>query len=290
MPFSQVSRREFTKKLILASSTIGLSALAARCSKNEQDQVDFPIGIQLYTVRELTKTDFTGTITKIAKMGYDAVEFAGYGNLTAPQVKALLDDLGLQCAGTHEGFGNLDNNLQERIDFNLAIGNEYIVCPSMPEEWRQNGADGIKAFAEKMNTFGQKIKAAGMQLCYHNHAFEFEKVNDKYIIDHLFEATDHDLVKSELDVYWVVRGGEDPVSFLQNHAGRCPLLHMKDMANDKDKSFAPVGTGTLDMKAIIDMAKKTGAKWFIVEQDRTKLPVLEAIEISLHNLRELLKT
>ena len=250
-----------------------------------------PVGLQLYTLRDLMSKDFAGTVTKVAEIGYDAVEFAGYGGMSSSEVKKLLDDLGIVCAGTHEGYAGLSGgNLDSTIEFNASIGNGFIVCPSMPGEFRKKGADGFKAFGEKMNGIGKKVNAAGMRLCYHNHSFEFGEAGDGHLIDYLLEATDPDLVGLEVDVYWVKHGGVDPAAFIRSHADRCDMLHMKDMADDENKSFAPVGTGTLDMTGIIQAGRAVGADWYVVEQDRTKLPPLEAVEISLKNMRSLLDT
>ena len=285
-----ITRRDFTRKMAAVSSALGMGSFMSfkHDRANAAGKEKTPVALQLYTVRELTAKDFTGTLKTVAKIGYDAVEFAGYGGLSAGDLRKLIDDLGLKCAGTHEGFENLEKNLDETIAFSAKIGNSFIVCPSMPAEWRDKGADGFRGFGERMNEVGSKVKKAGMQLCYHNHNFEFKKEGGKYLIDYLFETADPELVKAEIDVYWVKYGGEDPASFIRRHSNRCPMIHMKDMADDRDKSFAPVGTGILDMKSIVQAARQANAVWFIVEQDRTKQPVLEAIEISLKNMRTLL--
>ena len=116
-----------------------------------------------------------------------------------------------------------------------------------------------------------------MQLCYHNHDFEFKKANGKYLLDYLFESADPELVKAEVDVYWVRHGGEDPVHHLRKYRGRCSSLHMKDMTRDNRKTYAPVGTGQLNFPEIIRTAKEIGAVWFVVEQDEADQPVLDAI-------------
>ncbi|MHB9031193.1 MAG: sugar phosphate isomerase/epimerase family protein [Candidatus Latescibacterota bacterium] len=284
-----MTRREFTRSL--SGSALGLGALAT--SGGEAEAAFWnrtkPVALQLYTVRELAGKDFTGTLEKVAKIGYDGVEFAGYGGLSAKEMKQRLDDLGLKCAGTHEGFESLEKNLAEVIDYNREIGNKFLVCPSMPGEWRDKGADGFRAFGQRMNAIGEQANKAGMRLCYHNHSFEFKKENDKYLIEYLFEAVDPKLVGAEVDVYWVQHGGEDPASFIRRHAGRCPLIHMKDMAKDASHGFAPVGTGILDNKAIIRASRDAKAEWFTVEQDSSKQPILGEIETSLKNMRELLK-
>lgn len=288
-----ISRREFTRQIAVAGSTvIGLNAISqidpSAADKKEKGNLSL-VGLQLYTVRDLTKKDFAGTLKKVAEIGYDAVEFAGFGDLKAPEVKQLITELKLKAAGSHEAIDRLQKEVDQVIEFNKAIDNHYMVCPHMPDTYQKKGAAGYKEFAGLLETAGEKIKAAGLQLCYHNHNFEFKKEGDKYLLDFLFEACKADIVKAEVDAYWIKFAGLDPVEFLQKHAGRCKLIHMKDMTTDGKKNFAPVGTGLMDFKGIIQTARQTGVDWFIVEQDQTSQPVLEAIAISLKNMRQLWK-
>jgi len=287
-----ISRRDFSRQLAVASSAVlGLGSISkfhfSAAEKENQGNLSF-VGLQLYTVRDLTKKDFAGTLKKVAEIGYDAVEFASFEGMKAPEVKQLLSELKLRTAGSHEAIERLQKNLDEVIEFNQAIDNHYVVCPYMPDTWQKKGSAGYKEFAGLLETAGEKIKAAGLQLCYHNHNFEFKKEGEKYLLDFLFEACQADIVQAEVDAFWVKHAGIDPVEFLQKHAGRCKLIHMKDMTTDGKKNFAPVGTGLMDFKGIVQTARKTGVDWFIVEQDQTSQPVLEAISISLKNMRQLL--
>ena len=286
-----ITRRNFNHRLMAAGSVLGVGGFVPVKSSTGMSRREkhTPVALQLYTVRALAGKDFVGTLKTVVAIGYDAVEFAGYGGLSAKDLKSIIDDLGLQCAGTHEGFEVLEKNLEKTIEFNAQIGNRNIVCPSMPGEWRRGGADSFRRFGERLNEIGEKVKKSGLQLCYHNHDFEFKKEGGEYLIDYMYGSTDSNLVKAEVDIYWVQRGGEDPIAFIQRYGDRCSIMHMKDMADDENKSFAPVGAGIMDMKGIIQAARKAGSEWYIVEQDSTKRPVLEAIEISLKNMRELLK-
>jgi sugar phosphate isomerase/epimerase len=207
-----MTRREFSKTILAAAAAASLpSAFNTSCGPAEKLTQKY-VALQLYTLRDLAQVDFGGTLQKVAEIDYDAVEFAGFGGLTAKQVHKLVNNLGLDPIGSHEAFDLLQQDLTARIDFNLEVGTRYLVCPMMPEEWRQKGIDGIKEFADKMNQMGEQIKKSGLVFCYHNHAFEFEKIEGKYMYDHLFEAMDADLVKAEIDVYWDTYGGEDPVA------------------------------------------------------------------------------
>ena len=282
-----MKRRDFSKTLAAAGMSVGFGGLMTQgCSPQKQT----PVALQLYTVRSVASEDWVGAVTKVAEIGYDAVEFAGFGGMEAAEVKKLMDDLGLSVAGSHEGYGDMANDTQARIDFNLAIGNTNLVVPSMPSEWRESGEDGIKRFAESMNKIGEQVKAAGAQLSYHNHSFEFEtKYGDKTMWDVLFGNTEAENLKAELDVAWAKKGGFGPADVIRQYANRVKMLHMKDAVIEEDYKLTPIGLGTIDMKSIITAAREVGVEWFIVEQDQSERPILEAVEISLTNMRELLK-
>lgn len=241
------------------------------------------ISLQLYTVREETAKDFIGTLEKVAGVGYTGVEFAGYGDITAKEMKANLDRLGLKAVGSHVPVDRLKNNLAEEIEYNLEIGNRYIVCP-----WaKYEGADSFKAMAGFLNKVGAECKKSGLQLCYHNHAFEFEKFDGTYGLDIIYGNTDPELVKAELDTYWVKYAGIEPTEYITKYSGRCALIHLKDMEGDAERAFAEVGEGIIDIASIIKTGIKAGAKHFIVEQDRCKRPSLESIGISYTNLSKM---
>ncbi|MDX9979308.1 MAG: sugar phosphate isomerase/epimerase [Lentisphaeria bacterium] len=278
-----LSRREFLRVGALGA---GLAALPLRA---EGLGAPPPIGLQLYTLRDLMKEDFDGTLKRVAEIGYPAVEFAGFGRYGGkPQeLRALLDGLGLVCCGSHEGLGGIERQPAARAEFVQALGGRHLVVPSLPKEFRDGGKDGYRQFGERMNALGEAVAKAGGVLSYHNHAFEFAKDGDKTLFDWMLEAMDPELVKLEVDVFWVKNGGIEPGEFIRRHRERIALLHMKDLAAD-DGSFAPVGTGTLDMADIAKAGGEAGCDWYIVEQDACRQPPLEAVALSLGNLKALL--
>lgn len=244
-----------------------------------------PIALQLYTVRDDAAKDFAGTLKKVAEIGYAGVELAGYHGMAVSDLKTQLDDLHLFVAGSHIGIDQIESNLKQVVEENLALGNRYVVVPYLSEERRQ-GADGYKKTAETLNTLGQSLQTYGLSLAYHNHNFEFAPLeNGQRGEDILLENTDPMLVRAEVDSYWVLKAGVDPVAFIKHHSGRVPLLHLKD--RDKgDGSFAPLGTGDLPLDALIAAAYEIGTEYLIVEQDSCKQPPLEAIKISYDCLKE----
>jgi sugar phosphate isomerase/epimerase len=247
-----------------------------------------PISVQLYTVRDLTASDFAGTLKQIAKIGYTEVELAGYGNLkTAAEAKKALDDAGLTVSGAHAPIDVLETDVERVMDENELLGSKLIICPWMPEDRRKDAA-GWKAVARSLNQIGRALHERGIDLAYHNHSFEFQKFEGKTGLDILFENSEPHLVKAEIDVYWVQHGGEDPVARINQLGDRCVALHLKDMAGGDDRKFAEVGTGILDFKAILAAAQKSGVRYGAVEQDDTYgKPPLEAIKVSYENLKKL---
>jgi sugar phosphate isomerase/epimerase len=247
-----------------------------------------PVTLQLYTLRDDLAQDFAGTIAKVAEIGYAGVELAGFGGLSAADVKALLDQHKLVAAGSHVGIDAMEKDIDSVIEQHKTIGTEFVSVPWLAEE-RRKDIEGYKAFGRALTALGAKLKEAGLTLCYHNHAFEFEKFGgDTYGYDALFGEADPDLVKIEMDTYWVKKGGEDPAAYIRKYAGRVPLLHIKDMAADADGKFAEVGEGVMDFPAIFEAAGVGGAKFYIVEQDQCyNHPPLESVAISFRNLQKM---
>ena len=236
-------------------------------------------GLQLYSLRDETAKDFRATVEKVGSMGYDYVEFAGYGGLSAQEMKTLLDNNNLKTLGAHISADRLINNLDEEIAFHKHLGNKYLICPGYGME----SADDVYKAAKIFNEISKKCVAQDMILGYHNHASEFKKdENGKYFLDILMENTD---IVFEIDVYWVAYAGVDVLDYINKHADRIELLHLKEMA--ADKSNVEVGTGILDFKTIIATAKANGCKGFIVEQEHYTVDPIDSVKICIDNLKKM---
>jgi sugar phosphate isomerase/epimerase len=237
------------------------------------------IGLQLWSVYEEMERDFFGTLGKVAKMGYDGVEFAGYFGHSASAIKDKLVELGLRVAASHIPIESLRDDLNQVIAFEKELGNHDIVCPyaayETVEEWRE--------FAYELGQINQKIEAAGLTFIYHNHDKEFMKLDDRYVLDLILQHVS----KAEIDVYWAAYVGVEPVAYLQQYQARTPLVHIKDMARSRLES-TEVGNGILDIGGIVNQAKCNGAEWLIVEQEAFIKPPLESVEVCLKNLKEVL--
>ena len=246
-----------------------------------------PLALQMYTVRDQMAADFTGTFKEVAKIGYAGVEIGtGAGNMSGADLKKFLEDCGLKLCGVHVPIDALDKDLINVIKYNLALGNKYLVCPWLPEE-RRNSAAMWQRTARVMASIGAALKGDGLLLCYHNHSFEFQKFDGKYGLDIFYDYCEPELVQAEIDTYWIQHGGEKPAEYIRKYGNRCPLVHLKDMLADEQKTFAEVGSGILDWPAIFKASEAAGAKWYIVEQDRCQRPPLESVKISFENLKKM---
>lgn len=238
-----------------------------------------PVAVQLYTVRDLCAKDFIGTLREVAKIGYRHVELAGMHGLSAKETRKALDDLGLKATSAHMAPEPADKVLDDC----RALGINMVACGYDPKKLKT--IEGVREAGKYLNGAGEKLRKGGVTLCYHNHNWEFEQVDGKFVLDWFCELSDPKNLAFQLDVYWIKRGGPDPVAHMQKVGARCPLLHLKDMATDG--SFAEVGSGSLDFPAIIKLGEKLGVKAFIVEQDICKRPPLESIRMSLEYLKKI---
>jgi sugar phosphate isomerase/epimerase len=249
------------------------------------------IGLQLYTVRDKIKLDLKSTLEKVAKIGYNSAEAAGYNVADgtfygmAPKAFAeLLNGLGMPLTSSHTSF-ELDT-AEKVIADTASTGAKYIIYPFLADKFRTN-LDGWKATAEKFNKMGEIAKKNGIQFGYHNHAFEFEKMEDQIPYDLLLSQTDPSLVTFEMDLYWVTKGGYNPVDYFKKYPGRFQLWHVKDMTKTDEMFFAPVGSGRIDFSGIFAEKKTAGMKYYFVEQDSFKdLDAFESIEMSYKYLSQ----
>ncbi|MBM7838648.1 sugar phosphate isomerase/epimerase [Alkalihalobacillus xiaoxiensis] len=243
------------------------------------------LGLALYTLRNELEEDFKGTLEKVKAIGYSAVEFAGFGNNSATEIKAMLNDIGLEAWSSHVPLDQLRTNLDAVISFHKEVGIQFVVCPFVAEEERRNKTDYFN-LAEELETIGHSLREAGLTLCYHNHDFEFDQFDDELGLDILLRNTRTCNMKLECDTFWVEFANHDAKAYVLKHENRVPIIHLKDMKK-AEKTFAEVGEGRLDIAGIIKAAKEAGTTYFIVEQDVCERPPLESVEISYKNLQNI---
>lgn len=221
------------------------------------------IGAQLYTVRDLMAEDFEGTIERVAEIGYDEVEFAGYFDHTPEEVRAVIDRVGITAPAVHVGIDMLRSDLASVLDAAVTVGHEFVVCPYLAENERT--LDHYRRHADFFNEVGETCRAAGVQLAYHNHEFEFIETDGVIPYEFLLDETDPELVAMELDLYWVEKAGHDALAWFASYPGRFPLCHVKDMAENEDMTV--VGSGTIDFAATFAANEEAGLRHWFVEHD-----------------------
>ncbi|MGI4886978.1 MAG: sugar phosphate isomerase/epimerase family protein [Janthinobacterium lividum] len=275
-------RRDFLKQagLLSALSLVNPGALFAAPSA-------LKVGLQLYTLRDYIGKDAKGVLAKVAKAGYQEVETYGYSpenhywGLAPKEFKAVLAANGLTTSSGHYEFSAyLRDGNQEAFKAYLeaanACGQQYIVVPHLDAALRKT-TDDFKAIAEKLNKGGELCKAAGLRLGYHNHDFEFQPVNGVALYDVLLKETDARLVDFEMDIYWVVRAGRDPIKLIEANPKRFPMWHVKDMEKAQPEHNTEIGAGTIDFKKIIKYAKTAGLQHLFMEQEYFAIDAYQSI-------------
>ena len=283
MDFS--SRRDFLKA---TGATIAAACAAGRLSAAP---LNMPIGLQLYTVRELLPKDFDGTLAKVRAAGYTEVEAAGYYGHSAKEFRHAMDQAGLHCVSTHHGMSDLRPRLDELIAYDHDLGVDYIVCPSPtrrdPTLKGPLTLDDWRWAAGELNRMGEKVKAAGMIFGYHNHWIEFGNENGVVFYDELLRLTDPKLVVFEMDCGWVAAAGRSPLDYLPKSPERFPLLHIKDVEKGPNGQFhsSVLGRGKVDYAPILRAA--TGLKHYFVEQEEFDIDPIEAIRLDAEYMKKL---
>jgi sugar phosphate isomerase/epimerase len=292
-----LSRRNF---LASTASVAALSVMGSGCMKEsggtkEQETKAqetkgmatkrIPIGVQVYSVRSVAEKDLAGTLAKIAKMGYEGVEFAGYYGHSAKDIRKILDDNGLVCCGTHTQMEDLsDQKLAATIEFNKTIGNKYVIVPWLkPDD--ANARETWLGYAKRFNELAEKVKPQGMLVGYHNHAHDFAPVGDTTGWDLLASNTSKDVIM-QLDLGNGMSGGANPIVYLKRYPGRTVTIHLKEYSTTNPKAM--IGEGDVKWPEVFRLCHTTGGtKWYIIEEEKDAVPPLEGVDISLKNLRKM---
>ncbi len=280
------SRRSFLK-------ATGAVAACAAASRLEARRLGLPIGLQLYSVRNLLPKDFDGTLAQVRSAGYTVVEAAGYFDRSAADFRHAMDSAGLRCVSTHHPLNVLETQLDQWLDYGHTIGLEYMVCSSSGGMHRDPAAKGPTTLddwrwiAGEFNRIGEKIKSAGITFGVHNHVPEFAVIDGVLVYDELLRLTDPKFVVFEMDCGWVYASGHNPVDYLSKTPERFPLMHVKDMipgANGQMHSIE-MGRGKIDYRPILRAA--TGLKQYFIEQEEFDIDPMQALRIDAEYMRNL---
>lgn len=284
-----MQRKDFIKL-----SSLGFLGLYACGTSNFKSNTK-TLAIQLYTVRDAISQDLEKTLERLAALDFTRLEIYGYNRTffgkTRNEFQSILKNTGMKVISSHHTTGLLHKeqgtlleNWEKSVEDLEFIGAEYMVCSYLfPEE---RTLENYKKLPELFNTSGEITKTAGIQFAYHNHDFEFEKFNEKQnVYDFILNNSSSDLVKMELDLYWMSKAGIDPLSYFEKYPKRFPLWHVKDMkAGSKD--FAEIGNGTIDFERIFKAREKAGLQYWFLEQDSSDKDMFESIKISKEHISE----
>ncbi|MFZ0684212.1 MAG: sugar phosphate isomerase/epimerase [Terriglobales bacterium] len=299
----RISRREFLKT---ASASAACAAVWGGAPRLMANPLGLPIGLQLYSVRELLPQDYEGTLRKLGELGYREVEAAGFFGHTPSQVKEAMARAGLNCVSAHYPMKDLLPKEEEVIQFGKELGLKYIVCAAPwfkdPAKVKDPGShasrdamtlDDWRWNAEQLNRIGARVSGAGMRFAYHNHTPEFRAENGVVFYDEMMHATDPAKVSFEMDCGWVVAGVANPVEYLTRYAGRFSMLHVKEFkmngwkAGAEPPASTEMGRGSIDYGPIFEAAKKSHIEHAFVEQEEFDMPPMEALKIDAEYMRAL---
>jgi sugar phosphate isomerase/epimerase len=283
---SNLSRRTFLKTT--AASLAAACAAGSGCNGPLNlglSKRTIPLGLQLYSVRAECAKDLPATIAAVAEMGYDGVEFAGYYDYTATDLRKLLDDNGLKCCGTHTALDTLlGDNLPGTIEFNKTIGNKYLIVPWLDPN-KYSSVQGWRDAADMFNELAEKVEPHKMQVGYHNHSHEFKAVDGKIPWDIFFGNTRKDVIM-QFDTGNAMAGGGDAIPYLKRYPGRAVTVHLKEYSATNKNAI--VGEGDIPWEELLTLCETTGGtKWYIIEEEKDVYPPLKAAELCLKNFRKL---
>lgn len=267
-----MKRREFIKTTGIITSGMVLSNYLSACgSATASNDISKNFGLQLYTLRDVMPNDPKGTLKKVASFGYKQIEgyehngMSMFWGMKNTEFKKLMDDLGMKMISSH---CNINQEFERKAAEAAEIGMQYLLCAYLGP---QKTIDDFKKFAETFNQRGEICRKNGIKFGYHNHDYGFVQLEGQYPQDVLMQNTDKNLVDFEMDIYWVVTAGQDPIAWMNKYPDRFKLCHVKDRKkgaplSDRDASVI-LGTGGVDFKKILKEAEAKGMQYYIVEQE-----------------------
>jgi sugar phosphate isomerase/epimerase len=277
----EINRRDFIKTSAGLAVVAGLGCGTAGAKK-------IPVGLQLYSVRKECEKDFVGTVAAVARMGYQGVEFAGYYNYDARDLRKLLDDNGLKCCGTHTQLDTLlGDQFEKTVEYNKILGNQYLIVPWLAEEKRKTVQDWI-ALAGMFNELADKAQSHGMRVGYHNHTFEYQPLEGQLPWD-VFALNTNWNVILQFDSGNAGEGGAETLPFLKKYPGRTVTIHLKEFSKTNKKAI--LGEGDVPWPEVFKVCETIGGtEWYIIEEEKDVYPPLQCVEMCLQNFRKINKT
>jgi sugar phosphate isomerase/epimerase len=243
-----------------------------------------PVGLQLYSIRHECQKDLPGVLKRVALMGYNGVEFAGYYEYKAADLRKMMDDVGLVCCGTHTGMSTVaDDKLTQTIDFNLTLGNRFLIVPGLPPEMTKSRAAWLET-AKRFSDLSAKVKERGYWIGYHNHIHEFQPLDGELPWDTFFGHTPREVIM-QLDTGNALRGDAESAPLLARYPGRALSVHLKDYSR-ATKLDTILGEGDVPWNTVLPLCEKLGGtKWYVIEHENPNVDAMDAAEKCLRGLQ-----
>lgn len=284
---SHLSRRGFLATTASAAAlvVVGTGCMKEGETKSKATPGKIPIGLQLYSVRSEAEKDLPGVLAKVAKMGYQGVEFAGYYGHDAKDIRKMLDANKLLCCGTHTQMADLaDDKLAATLELNKTLGNKYVIVPWL-QPTDKNPKEAWLGYAKQLNVLAGKLKPQGMWTGYHAHQHDFAALGDTTPWDIIASNTSKDVIM-QLDLGNCMDGGGDPVKYLKLYPGRAITIHLKEFSATNPKAM--IGEGDVKWAEVFKLVRAAGkTQWYIIEEEKDAVPPLQGAEISLNNLKKM---
>ena len=262
-----MDRRSF---LAMLSGSLIATAMGTRAYGMPPARKLDRIGVQLYTIRDALTNDLDGSLARVASIGYQEVELAGYRSHSVAEFRAALDRHGLAAPSTHIAMERVRDDLPRVLDEAHQLGHKFVICPNIPDE--KAGLDGYRKAADVLNHAGEIAGQSGIRIGYHNHESELAPIDGVRPYDVILDRTDPKLVAMEMDIFWLVKGGGDPLTYFRKYPGRFRMVHVKDMDGSAAKTMVDVGKGVIDWKGIFAQSREAGIEHYFVEHDNARDP------------------
>lgn len=284
---STIKRREFVQTAAFAG--VGLLSLPSFLAAGKGKK---GLGLQLYTLRDTINQDPKGVLKKVSEFGYTLLETYGYNDgkifgMEFSEFSKYVNGLGMKVTSGHYGLDIIRGSWEKAVADAKAIGQKFMVCPYLNDNERTS-IDDYKKLCQEFNKAGEVCNKYGIRFNYHNHAFEFQQMNGQIPYDVMLAELDPKFVGMEMDIFWVVNAGYNPITYFEKHPGRFELWHVKDMDKADKNRNADVGTGSIDFKSIFANAKKSGMKHYFVEQESYPGEPIKSVEACARYMKTLL--
>jgi len=253
------------------------------------------MGLEIYSLREQAEKDLAGTLAFVRKLGIRELEVSEDLGGNPAAFRKMLDQHGLRVTSVMADYRRLSEDCDSVGAHALALGAKYVVCSTIPHHGKYLAMKDCKPAAERLNSWGERLLRSGIHCCYHTHGTEFKPLQDGTVFDFLAKCMDPRFANFEMDVFWIVYGGQDPVKMLRQYAGRFPLMHVKDIrkgtilgrtpADVREEESVPLGQGIVDLPAALRAAVTTGVRHFYIEDEAVN--AAEQLPESLRYVRSL---